>query len=96
MFRLQRAQGEFTEMKSSQNPRNAPRACFSQSRLHGTFDAKRETACSCTVHLKIVYVPAGKEFFDNRLELAVRNVLLREQAPAKRVGFDGTRTPAKF
>ena len=54
------------------------------ARLHscestcGTLHAKRETACSCTVHLKIVNVPAGKEFQDNRFELAVRKVLLRE------------------
>ena len=44
-------------------------------------DAERETACGCTVHLKIVHVLAGEEFFDNRPELAVRNVLLREQVP---------------
>src|SRR6266849_6500846 len=98
MFRLQRARAErgFTGMKSSQNPRNAPRACFSQLRLHGAFDAKRETACGCTAHLKILRVPAGEEFFDNRLEFAVRNEFLREQAPSARVGFDGAWAPAEL
>jgi len=46
--------------------------------------------------LKIVHVPAGEEFFDNRLEFAVRDEFLREQAAAARVGFDGARAPTEL
>jgi hypothetical protein len=73
-----------------------PVAFVLKSRLTGAFYAKRETSCSRTVHLKILYVPAGEEAFDYRLELAVCNVFLDEQAPASRKGFDGSRAPAKF
>jgi hypothetical protein len=55
--------------------------------MRGALDAERETACRGAIHLKIVHVLTGKEFFDGRLEFTVHNVFLREQAPAARIGF---------
>src|SRR5437879_8362506 len=50
-------------------------------------DAKSKTACCCTFHLEIVHAWNGEEFFDGRLEFAVRNKFLRQQAPAPRISF---------
>jgi hypothetical protein len=75
---------------------SCPPAFFLLSRVQGALDAERETACRGAIHLKIVHVSLGEEFFDGRLEFAVRNVFLREQAPAARIGFKSARASAKF
>src|SRR6266481_2559039 len=67
---------------------------FSLSR--SALDAECETASRGAVDLQIVGVGTGKQFFDDRLELPVRDVFLCEKSAAKRVGFDGALASAKL
>jgi hypothetical protein len=55
-------------------------------------NAKRKTAGGRAVHLKIVHVRPDEEFFDGRLEIAIGNVFLGEQAPLSRSGCTATFT----
>jgi len=45
---------------------------------------------------KIKHASDGEEFFDGRLEFAVRNKFLRQQAPAACIGFERARAAAKL
>jgi hypothetical protein len=68
----------------------------SSSGCAGALDAERKTASGRTVYLKVVDVCPREEAIDYGLEPAVRNVFLREQAPAARISFDSPRAPAKL
>ena len=64
--------------------------------MSGSFDAKREASCRCAVDLKIFHVLVGEEFFDGRLEPAVGNEFLRDEATATSIGFERSRTSPEF
>src|SRR5437660_9764172 len=62
----------------------------------GPRNPKSETARGCAVHLKIVHIRIGEEFFDGRLEFPIGNVFVGHKTPPARVGFERPRARAKF
>jgi hypothetical protein len=60
------------------------------------FDAKRVATRTGAIDLNVVCVGICKYAGDGRLKVSTHNIFLRDQAAAVRVGFQSSRTFAKF